>query len=160
MRVCGKTKGNWFINLGRFSNDCGGGSVNVTIEINSRVCFFRLFGVYYTSHKMANEGEFPWSWFLMDGTKVWKEKEKFVAMWLCPSNNVAWENFMLRYGGGQRNIPKKMLLVQNFFFSLIKLLIKLISLFDALVAVAVIVTKAPRMNRCIMVNSWESEYVF
>ena len=38
---------------------------------------------------MENEGEFPWSLFLVDRTKVWKEKEKFVIMCLCPSNNVA-----------------------------------------------------------------------
>ena len=50
------------------TDDDGGDSENVTLKMNSR--FFKLFRVYANSLEMSKVGEFPWSWFLGDRTKV------------------------------------------------------------------------------------------
>ena len=54
--------------IGSFSTDDGNGSENVTLKMSSR--FFKLFLVYSNSLEMSKEGEFPWSWFVGDSTKV------------------------------------------------------------------------------------------
>ena len=66
--------------LGSFSID--NGNENVSFKMNSR--FFNLCRVYSNLLKMANVGEFPWSWFLEDRTQVWREKKRFVVACLHP----------------------------------------------------------------------------
>ena len=68
--------------LETLSIDKGDGSENVTFKMNWR--FFQLCRVYFNSLKIANVGQFPWSWFLWDRTQVWKQKEKFVVACLRP----------------------------------------------------------------------------
>ena len=70
------TKPTQRLKLGTFSFD------NVTFKMNWR--FYQLCHVYFNSLKIANVGEFPWSWFLWDHTQVQKEKEKLVVACLCP----------------------------------------------------------------------------
>ena len=66
------------LSRGSFSTDDGDGSENV---IKHEFEFFQTFrGVYFSSLEMSKVlGEFPWSCFLGDRTKVQKEKEKFVV---------------------------------------------------------------------------------
>ena len=52
--------------LGSFSID--NGNENVSFKMNSH--FFNRCRVYSNLLKMANVGEFPWSWFLEDRTQV------------------------------------------------------------------------------------------
>ena len=54
--------------LGSFSIDDGNSSENVSFKMNSR--FFNVCRVYSSLVKMANVGEFPWSWFLEERTQV------------------------------------------------------------------------------------------
>ena len=53
--------------LGSFRVDDGNGSENVSFKMNFR--YFNLCRVYSNLLKMANVGEFPWSWFLEDRTQ-------------------------------------------------------------------------------------------
>ena len=62
------TKPTQRLKLGTFSIDKGDGSENVTFKMNWR--FFQLCRVYFNSLKIANVGQFPWSWFLWDRTQV------------------------------------------------------------------------------------------
>ena len=54
--------------IGTFSINKGDGSENITFKMNWR--FFQLCRVYFNSLKIANVGQFPWSWFLWDRTQV------------------------------------------------------------------------------------------
>ena len=62
------TKPTQRLKLRNFSIDKGDGSENVTFKMNWR--FFQLCRVYFNSLKIANVGQFPWSWFLWDRTQV------------------------------------------------------------------------------------------
>ena len=56
------------LKLGTFSIDKGQGSKNVTFKMDWRL--FQLSRIYFSSLKIANVGQFPWSWFLWDCTQV------------------------------------------------------------------------------------------
>ena len=56
------------LKLGTFIIDKGDSSENATFKMNWR--FFQLCRVYFNSLKIANVGQFPWSWFLWDRTQV------------------------------------------------------------------------------------------
>ena len=56
------------LKLGTFSIDKGQGSENVTFKMIWHL--FQLSRIYFSSLKIANVGQFPWSWFLWDCTQV------------------------------------------------------------------------------------------
>ena len=56
------------LKLATFSIDKGEGSKNITFKMNWRL--FQLSRIYFSSLKIANVGQFPWSWFLWDCTQV------------------------------------------------------------------------------------------
>ena len=62
------TKPTQRLELGTFSIDKGDGSENVTFKMNW--CFFQLCRLYFNSLKIANVGQFLWSWFLWDRNQV------------------------------------------------------------------------------------------
>ena len=61
------------LKLRNFSIDKGDGSENVTFKMNWR--FFQLCRVYFNSLKIANVGQFPWSWFLWAHSSLERERK-------------------------------------------------------------------------------------
>ena len=64
-------------------------------KTNSR--FFKFSGVYCYLLKLANVGEFYWSWILGDRTHTWNEKEKFICVCLFPCPPVLVYRYLPHY---------------------------------------------------------------
>ena len=130
-----------FMNIGNKNND-GESSKYVTIKTNSR--FFKHSCVNSNLLKLANVGEFYWSWVL--GTASTLEMEEKIYHRVFISTSSRQRRFRKHYAvvvQGRQNVPKTVKHMLKFVVSLCKIL-----LFNVvLVAIPIVAAKATQFYR-------------
>ena len=139
-----KIKNVTFMNIGYIKNNDGEGSKYVTIKTNSR--FFKHSRAYSNLLKLANVGEFYWSWILWTASTPEMEGKIYQRVFISTlSKQLRLRKYYAMIMQGRQNVPNTVLHMQNLFHSLNLLLFNVV-----LVAIPTVVAKATSFTECIL----------